>query len=132
VVALFPRFLLPAWPFCASRNAGPDSGVGIVLFESHNSGITDNTLSDNAELGIHLIQSDHNYVGNNEVRRNPEDGIILEATATRSWATAWCETASGSPSSRTTDGAVAMWCVATVCAEPPAPGYTSTGCLSAP
>ena len=62
----------------ASRNAGPDSGVGITLFQSHNNRIADNTLSDNAELGIHLIQSDRNYVGNNVVRRNPEDRIILE------------------------------------------------------
>jgi parallel beta-helix repeat protein len=59
-------------------NAGPDSGVGITLFESHNNRIVHNTAAHNAELGIHLIRSNHNYVGNNVVRRNPEDGIILE------------------------------------------------------
>jgi len=59
-------------------NAGPDSGVGITLFESHNNRIAHNRSSGNAELGIHLIQSNRNYVGNNVVRRNPEDGIILE------------------------------------------------------
>jgi parallel beta-helix repeat protein len=61
-----------------SRNAGPDSGVGITLFESHNNLIAHNRSFDNAELGIHLIQSDHNYVGRNLIRGNPEDGIILE------------------------------------------------------
>jgi parallel beta-helix repeat protein len=33
---------------------------------------------DNAELGIHLIQSDHNLIAHNRVRDNPEDGIILQ------------------------------------------------------
>jgi parallel beta-helix repeat protein len=61
-----------------SRNAGPDSGVGITLFQSHNNRIVNNTAVDNAELGIHLIQSDHNHVGDNRVRDNPEDGIILQ------------------------------------------------------
>ena len=62
----------------ASRNAGPDSGVGITLFRSHNNKIANNTAIDNAELGIHLIQSDHNHVGHNRVSDNPEDGIILQ------------------------------------------------------
>jgi parallel beta-helix repeat protein len=62
----------------ASRNAGPDSGVGITLFESHNNRIVGNASFDNAELGIHLILSDHNYVGKNRVHDNPEDGIILQ------------------------------------------------------
>jgi parallel beta-helix repeat protein len=61
-----------------SRNAGPDSGVGITVFASNNNRIIDNTSSRNAELGIHLIQSDHNDIVHNRVRRNPEDGIILE------------------------------------------------------
>ncbi|HEX6579250.1 MAG TPA: right-handed parallel beta-helix repeat-containing protein, partial [Actinomycetota bacterium] len=30
------------------------------------------------ELGIHLIQSDHNHIRRNRVRDNPEDGIILQ------------------------------------------------------
>jgi parallel beta-helix repeat protein len=64
-------------------NAGPDSGVGITLFESHNNRIAHNTAAHNAELGIHLIQSNHNYVGNNVVRSNPEDGIILEGDGNR-------------------------------------------------
>jgi parallel beta-helix repeat protein len=59
-------------------NAGPDSGVGITLFESHNNRIAHNRTFGNAELGIHLDRSNHNYVGNNVVRRNPEDGIILQ------------------------------------------------------
>jgi parallel beta-helix repeat protein len=59
-------------------NAGPDSGVGITLFESHNNRIVHNRSFGNAELGIHLDRSNHNYVGNNVVRRNPEDGIILQ------------------------------------------------------
>ena len=59
-------------------NAGPDSGVGITLFESHNNRIVQNRSFGNAELGIHLDRSNHNYVGNNVVRRNPEDGIILQ------------------------------------------------------
>jgi parallel beta-helix repeat protein len=62
----------------AARNAGPDSGVGITLFESHNNRIAHNRLFHNRELGIHLDGSDRNYVGRNRVRRNPEDGIILE------------------------------------------------------
>ena len=66
-----------------SRNAGPDSGVGITLFESHNNRIVHNTSSGNAELGIHLIRSDHNLVRANRVRRNPEDGIILEGDRNR-------------------------------------------------
>jgi parallel beta-helix repeat protein len=61
-----------------SGNAGPDSGVGITLFESHNNRIVGNASFDNAELGIHLIASNHNYLGNNRVRDNPEDGIILQ------------------------------------------------------
>jgi parallel beta-helix repeat protein len=64
-----------------SRNAGPDSGVGITLFESHNNTIGNNTAVGNAELGIHLIQSNGNFIGNNTVRRNPEDGIILEGNS---------------------------------------------------
>jgi parallel beta-helix repeat protein len=64
-----------------SRNAGPDSGVGITLFESHNNRIVGNASFDNAELGIHLILSNHNYVGTNRVRDNPEDGIILQGDA---------------------------------------------------
>ena len=59
-------------------NVGPDSGVGITLFESHNNRIANNRSFDNAELGIHLLRSNHHYVGNNLVRGNPEDGIILE------------------------------------------------------
>jgi parallel beta-helix repeat protein len=59
-------------------NAGPDSGVGITLFRSHNNMIANNTAVDNAELGIHLIQSDHNLIAHNRVRDNPEDGIILQ------------------------------------------------------
>jgi parallel beta-helix repeat protein len=62
----------------SSGNAGPDSGVGITLFESHNNRIVHNRSFSNAELGIHLDRSNHNYVGNNVVRRNPEDGIILQ------------------------------------------------------
>lgn len=61
-----------------SRNAGPDSGVGITLFESHNNRITHNRSVNNAELGIHLIQSDHNLIAHNRVHDNPEDGIILQ------------------------------------------------------
>ena len=59
-------------------NAGPGSGVGITLFESHNNRIRYNRVFRNAELGIHLIRSNRNYVANNVVRRNPEDGIIVE------------------------------------------------------
>jgi len=59
-------------------NSGPDSGVGITLFQSRNNQIVHNRSFENAELGIHLNQSDHNYVGQNRVRDNPEDGIILE------------------------------------------------------
>jgi parallel beta-helix repeat protein len=66
----------------ASGNAGPDSGVGITLFRSHNNRITKNTAVDNAELGIHLIQSDRNCIRNNRVRDNPEDGIILQGDRT--------------------------------------------------
>jgi parallel beta-helix repeat protein len=62
----------------ASRNAGPDSGVGITLFQSHNNRIVGNASFNNRELGIHLILSNHNYVGRNRVRDNPEDGIILQ------------------------------------------------------
>lgn len=62
----------------SSRNAGPDSGVGITLFESHNNRIVGNAFFDNAELGIHLTLSNHNFVGKNRVRDNPEDGIILQ------------------------------------------------------
>jgi parallel beta-helix repeat protein len=61
-----------------ARNAGPDSGVGITLFRSHNNTIAKNSAVDNAELGIHLIQSDHNHIRRNRVRDNPEDGIILQ------------------------------------------------------
>jgi parallel beta-helix repeat protein len=61
-----------------SRNAGPDSGVGITLFESHNNRIANNTAVDNAELGIHLIGSNGNFIAHNRVRDNPEDGIILQ------------------------------------------------------
>jgi parallel beta-helix repeat protein len=64
-------------------NAGPDSGVGITLFRSHNNRITKNTAVDNAELGIHLIQSDRNYIRRNRVRDNPEDGIILQGDRNR-------------------------------------------------
>jgi parallel beta-helix repeat protein len=60
------------------RNGGPDSGVGITLFESRNNTIVDNTAMDNAELGIHLIRSDNNLIGHNLVRDNPEDGIIVQ------------------------------------------------------
>ncbi|HET6715135.1 MAG TPA: NosD domain-containing protein [Actinomycetota bacterium] len=66
-----------------SRNAGPDSGVGMTLFSSHNNRIIDNTSADNAELGIHLIRSDRNHIGRNRVRRNPEDRIILEGDRNR-------------------------------------------------
>lgn len=59
-------------------NAGPDSGVGITLFGSHNNRIAHNRSFGNGELGIHLDRSNHNYVGNNAVRRNPEDGIVLQ------------------------------------------------------
>jgi len=59
-------------------NAGPDSGVGITLFDSDNNRVLHNKLFDNAELGIHLVRSNDNRVANNVVRRNPEDGIILE------------------------------------------------------
>ena len=62
----------------ASRNAGPDSGVGITLFESNNNRLVGNAFFDNRELGIHLILSDHNFVAKNLVRDNPEDGIILQ------------------------------------------------------
>ena len=62
----------------ASRNAGPDSGVGITLFESNNNRIVGNAFVDNHELGIHLILSDNNFVAKNVVRNNPEDGIILQ------------------------------------------------------
>jgi len=62
----------------AFGNAGPDSGVGITLLESHNNRIAYNRLFHNAELGIHLDRSNRNYVANNVVRRNPEDGIILQ------------------------------------------------------
>jgi parallel beta-helix repeat protein len=61
-----------------SRNAGPDSGVGITLFASHNNRIIGNTSAHNAEIGIHLIGSDDNLIRRNRVRRNAEDGLILE------------------------------------------------------
>jgi large repetitive protein len=67
----------------ATGNAGPDSGVGITLFESHNNRIAHNTLFGNAELGLHLVGSNHNHVGHNRVRRNPEDGIIVEGVRNR-------------------------------------------------
>jgi len=67
----------------ATGNAGPDSGVGITLFESHNNRIAHNTLSGNAELGLHLVGSDHNHIANNRVRGNPEDGIIGEGVGNR-------------------------------------------------
>lgn len=66
-----------------SRNAGPDSGVGITMFASHNNRIIDNTSAHNAELGIHLIGSDRNHIRRNRVRRNPEDGIIVEGDRNR-------------------------------------------------
>jgi parallel beta-helix repeat protein len=63
----------------AARNKGPDSGVGIVLFESHNNRIAHNTLSGNHELALHLLRSDHNHIGNNRVRgRHREGGILVE------------------------------------------------------
>jgi parallel beta-helix repeat protein len=67
----------------ASGNAGPDSGVGITLVESHNNRIVGNATFDNAELGIHLTLSNHNFVGKNRVRDNPEDGIILQGDGNR-------------------------------------------------
>jgi parallel beta-helix repeat protein len=62
----------------ASRNAGPDSGVGITLFESHNDRIVGNASVNNRELGIHLILSNHNYAGRNQVHGNREGGIVLQ------------------------------------------------------
>jgi parallel beta-helix repeat protein len=67
----------------AHRNAGPDSGVGITLFESHNNRITHNTLSDNRELGLHLVGSDHNHIAHNRVRRNPEGDLLVEGVGNR-------------------------------------------------
>jgi parallel beta-helix repeat protein len=67
----------------ASGNAGPDSGVGITLFESHNNRIVGNASFNNRELGIHLDLSNHNYVGKNRVHDNPEDGIILQGDGNR-------------------------------------------------
>jgi parallel beta-helix repeat protein len=66
-----------------SRNAGPDSGVGITLFESHHNRIVGNASFDNRELGIHLILSNHNVVWKNRVRDNPEDGIILQGNGNK-------------------------------------------------
>jgi parallel beta-helix repeat protein len=65
----------------ASRNAGPDSGVGIVLFESHNNRIAHNTVVDNAELAVHLLRSDRNRIGQNRVRDHREGGILVEGRA---------------------------------------------------
>jgi parallel beta-helix repeat protein len=65
----------------ASGNAGPDSGVGIVLFESHNNRIARNTVAGNAELAVHLLRSDHNRIANNRVRGHREGGILVEGRA---------------------------------------------------
>jgi parallel beta-helix repeat protein len=62
----------------AVGNAGPDTGFGIALFESHNNRIAHNRLFHNADSGIHLVRSNRNYVANNVVRRNSLDGIDLE------------------------------------------------------
>jgi parallel beta-helix repeat protein len=67
----------------ATRNAGPDSGVGITLIESHNNRIAHNTLSGNAELGLHLVGSNHNHIGHNKVRRNPEGDTLVEGVGNR-------------------------------------------------
>jgi parallel beta-helix repeat protein len=66
-----------------SRNAGPDSGVGITLFASHNNWIADNTIAANRELGIHLIRSSRNFIGHNRVRDTNEDGILVEGRYNR-------------------------------------------------
>jgi len=65
----------------ASGNAGPDSGVGIVLFESHNNRIAHNLVVGNAELAVHLMRSDHNRIANNRVRGHREGGILVEGRA---------------------------------------------------
>jgi parallel beta-helix repeat protein len=62
----------------ASRNAGPDSGVGITLLASHNNRIVGNAFVNNRELGIHLDQADHNFIGKNRVHGNREGGIVLQ------------------------------------------------------
>jgi hypothetical protein len=67
----------------AARNKGPDSGVGIVLFESHNNRIAHNTLSGNHELALHLLRSDHNHIGNNRVRDHREGGILVEGVGNK-------------------------------------------------
>jgi parallel beta-helix repeat protein len=65
----------------ASGNAGPDSGVGIVLFESHNNRIAHNTVVGNAELAVHLLRSDRNQIAKNRVRGHREGGILVEGRA---------------------------------------------------
>ena len=62
----------------AVGNAGPDTGVGITLVESHNNRIAHNRLIHNADSGIHLDGSNRNHVANNVARRNRLDGINLE------------------------------------------------------
>jgi parallel beta-helix repeat protein len=110
----------------SARNAGPDSGIGITLFRSHNNRIARNTAVDNAELGIHLIQSDHNQSGTTVYATTPRTGSSCRATATGSSATGWCETPSRSHSSRTTLMRLAMWCVTISCVALPAAGLRST------
>jgi parallel beta-helix repeat protein len=67
----------------ATGNAGPDSGVGITLFESHNNRIAHNRLFGNAELGLHLVGSNHNHIGHNRVRNNPEGDLLVEGVGNR-------------------------------------------------
>ena len=62
----------------AFGNAGPDTGFGIALFESHNNRIAHNRLIHNADSGVHLDGSNRNYVANNVARGNSLEGINLE------------------------------------------------------
>jgi parallel beta-helix repeat protein len=67
----------------ASRNAGPDSGVGITLFESHNNRIAHNRVRRNHELALHLLRSDENLIRHNRTRRHQEGGILVEGDRNR-------------------------------------------------
>jgi parallel beta-helix repeat protein len=62
----------------ASRNGLTTDFPGLVLFESHNNRIANNTLSGNGDLGLILYDSDRNQVSYNALRRNPEGGMIID------------------------------------------------------
>ena len=60
-----------------------------------------NRLNRNADLGLFTINVNRSLIERDVMARNPEAGIILEATATRSPATGLSTTATGSPSTTT-------------------------------